>query len=165
MIVGTTDRQERIAALAWRKRYLECTDFMSSESRGVVLHIEDDPSVRKAMEMLVSGEGYSISSVSGGPHAIGLVAAGLRPDLLIVDFHLDSEMNGAEATEEVRRSLGYAPPVIMLTGDPASAEFPWITDAPVWLARKPLSPRFLLAALPGLVTLSRATRGLQASSR
>jgi CheY-like chemotaxis protein len=120
---------------------------------------------RKAMAMLLNGEGYSITSVASGLQAIDAVAAGLRPDLLIVDFNLGSEMNGAEATEEVRRALGYATPVIMLTGDPASAEFPWITDAPVWLARKPLGPQFFLAALPALVELSRATRGLKASAQ
>lgn len=138
---------------------------MSNESRGIVLYLEDDRLVRQAMAMLLSGEGYSIASVASGPQAIGLVARGLRPDLVIVDFNLDSEMNGAEAVEEVRKALGYAPPVIMLTGDPATAEFPWITDAPVWLARKPLDPKILLAALPSLVELSRATRRLKALAR
>lgn len=137
---------------------------MSAESRGVILHVEDDPLVREAMAMVLSGEGYSVSSAANGPEAICLVARGLRPDLLIVDFKLEEDMNGAEATEELRQALGYAPPVIMLTGDPCSAEFPWITDAPVWLARKPLSPKLFLAAVPSLVQLSRATRRLLSGS-
>ncbi len=138
---------------------------MAIDSCGVVLHVEDELIVRKAMALLLSSEGYSIISAASGPEALRLVADGIRPDLLIVDFNLEDAMNGAEAAEELRRALGYAPPVIMLTGDPASAEFPWITDAPVWLARKPLSPELFLAALPGLVQLSRATRGLKASPR
>ncbi len=133
---------------------------MSTESRGIVLHVEDEPAVRKAMAMLLSSEGYSICSAASGPEAICLVAEGLRLDLLIMDFDLGEDMNGAEATEELRRAVGYALPVIMLTGDPSSAEFPWITDAPVWLARKPVGPQQLLAALPSLVQLSRSTRGL-----
>lgn len=116
--------------------------------------------VREAMAMVLSGDGYSVSSAANGPEAIRLVARGLRPDLLIVDFKLEEDMNGAETTEELRCALGYAPPVIMLTGDPSSAELPWITDAPVWLARKPFSPRLFLAAVPSLVQLSRATRRL-----
>ena len=118
--------------------------------------------MRKAMALLLSGEGYSIINAASGPEALRLVTDGLRPDLLIVDFNLGHAMNGAEAAEELRRALGYALPVIMLTGDPASAELPWITDAPVWLARKPLNPELFLAALPGLVQLSRATRALKA---
>lgn len=131
---------------------------MSTESRGVVLHVEDEPMVRNAMAMLLSGEGYSITGAASGPEAIRLVVEGLRPDLLIVDFNLDEEMNGAEAIEALRQALGYSPPVIMLTGDPSNAELPWITDAPVWLARKPLNPQLFLPALPNLVQLSRATR-------
>lgn len=132
----------------------------NAESRGVVLHIEDEPAVRRAMAMLLGTEGYTVSSAANGPQAICRIAEGFRPDLLIVDFDLGDAMNGAEATEELRRVLGYAVPVIMLTGDPSSAEFPWITDAPVWLMHKPANPRLLLAAMPGLVQLSRSTRSL-----
>lgn len=138
---------------------------MSVESRGVVLHVEDDPTVREAMAMVLSGDGYSVSIAANGSEALRLVAQGLRPDLLIVDFNLGEEMNGAEATEQLQRALGYTPPVIMLTGDPSNAEFPWITDAPVWLARKPLPTSLFLAALPGLIQLSRSTRGFSRTQR
>jgi CheY-like chemotaxis protein len=137
---------------------------MSVEARGVVLHIEDDPMVREAVAIVLEGDGYSISCAANGRDAVRAVAEGLRPDLLIVDFSLDEDMNGAEAVERIRRTLGYAPPVIMLTGDPSNAELPWITEAPVWLARKPMSPQLLLAAMPSLVQLSRSTRRLVSSS-
>jgi CheY-like chemotaxis protein len=141
-------------------------DFMSVESRGAVLHVEDDAPVREAMAMVLSGDGYSVSSAANGSEALRLVAQGLQPDLLIMDFNLGEEMNGAEATEQLQRALGYTPPVILLTGDPSNAELPWITEMPVWLARKPMSPRLLLAAVPCLVQLSRSTRPLiNASTR
>ncbi len=57
-------------------------------------------------------------------------------------------MTGTEVAEEFARLLGHAVPTIILTGDPANAEVPWLSDAPVWLARKPLVPETLLAALP-----------------
>lgn len=139
--------------------------WMSMESRGVVLHVEDEPMVRDAMGMLLRGEGYGIMSAANGAEAMRLVAEGLRPDVLIVDFNLEQEMNGAEVAEELRRALCYTPPVIMLTGNPASADLPWITDAPVWLARKPIDAQLLLAALPSLVQFSRATRKLKTSAR
>lgn len=138
---------------------------MSIEPRGVVLHVEDESMVRNAMVLLLTGEGYSVSSAANGPDAIRLVGEGLRPELLIMDFQLDEDMNGAEATEEIRKALGYALPVIMLTGNPSSAEVPWITDAPVWLARKPINTKLLLAAVPSLVQLSRAIRTIKASTR
>lgn len=130
------------------------------ESRGVILHIEDECGVRQALATFLLNEGYIVSSAACGPEAMELVARGLRPDLLIVDFKLDDEMNGAEAAEQLRRAMGYALPVIMLTGDPTNAGFPWITEMPVWLARKPMRPEVLLAAVTNLVQLSRSIRPL-----
>ena len=116
--------------------------------------------VREAVAMVLDSEGYRVSSAANGSAALHLVAQGLRPDILIIDFNLDEQMNGAEAAEQLRLALHYAPPVLMLTGDPSNAELPWITDSPIWLARKPMKPQLLLAAMPGLVQLSRSTREL-----
>jgi len=95
-----------------------------------ILHVDDDASVR----------------------------AGFNPDVLIVDSQIDDDMDGAEVAEQIRIALGYSPPVIMLTGNPARAELPWIIDAPVWLAAKPVNPQLLLLALRHLVPLSREMR-------
>jgi hypothetical protein len=65
-------------------------------------------------------------------------------------------MTGTEVAEEFARLLGHAVPTVILTGDPANAEIPWLADAPVWLARKPLFPETLLAALPALVDFRRS---------
>jgi CheY-like chemotaxis protein len=129
---------------------------------GVILHVDDDTSLLRAMATLMTSAGYSVGSARSGPEALRLARQGLQPDVLIVDFNLDADMNGAETAELLRDTLRYAPPVIMLTGDPSNAEFPWIVDVPIWLARKPISSRLLLAALPALVLLSRSVRDLTA---
>ena len=79
-----------------------------------------------------------------------------RLDVLIVDYDSDAAMTGTELAEAFARLLGHAVPTVMLTGDPANAEAPWLADAPVWVARKPLLPDTLLAALPPLVAFRRA---------
>ena len=86
-----------------------------------------------------------------------------RLDVLIVDYHLGRSMTGTEVAEEFARLLGHAVPTVILTGDPANAEVPWLADAPVWLARKPLSPDTLLAALPPLVAFRRAVAAVAAA--
>jgi CheY-like chemotaxis protein len=131
---------------------------MNADSRGLILHVEDERPVREGLALLLRVDGYDVHSAASGPEALQLARGGLHPDVLIVDFHLDEEMDGAEVAEQIRGILGYTPPIIMLTGDLSNAEFPCVTEAPVWLTRKPLNPRLLLAALPGLVQLSRATR-------
>jgi CheY-like chemotaxis protein len=127
-------------------------------TQGVVLHVDDEQVVRDSLALVLRGHGYALANAASGSVALQLVAEGFRPDILIVDFYLEDELNGADVAQQVRLNLGYSPPVIMLTGNPTDAELPWITDAPVWLARKPLNPRLLLAALPGLVAVSRSMR-------
>jgi CheY-like chemotaxis protein len=79
-----------------------------------------------------------------------------RLDVLIVDYDLGAGLTGTEVAEDFARLLGHAVPTVMLTGDPANAEVPWLADAPVWVARKPLQAETLLAALPPLVAFRRA---------
>lgn len=129
--------------------------------RGFVLHVEDDEAVCKAVALLLRNEGYDVVSAAGGRQALATVEDDrYRLDVLIVDFHLDEEMDGAEVAERVTQALGYSVPTIILTADPANAEIPWIIGAPVWLARKPMNPALLIAAMPPLVELSRSIRNL-----
>ena len=128
--------------------------------RGEILHVDDDPLVLAAFAALLENESYAVASVTGGAAAMQWVAAGHAPDVLVVDFNLDDELDGAELAQQLRRQLRFSPPVILLTADPEHAEVPWITDAPIWLARKPIDARLLRAALPGLVQMSRAMRAV-----
>jgi CheY-like chemotaxis protein len=128
-----------------------------SAARGLILHVEDDDAMRRSMGMLLRGAGFDTREAATGEHALSNVEA-LRGklDVLIVDYHLGNGMTGTEVAEEFARLLGHAVPTVILTGDPANAEVPWLADAPVWLARKPLLPDTLLAALPALVDFRRA---------
>ena len=135
-------------------------------SRGFVLHVEDDVAVCKALALLLRAEGYDVVSAHGGRQALASVVDDhYQVDVLIVDFHLDAEMDGTEVAERVTKALGYSVPTIILTADPANAEAPWLTGAPVWLARKPMNPALLVAAMPPLVELSRSIRNLSRTSR
>jgi CheY-like chemotaxis protein len=133
---------------------------MNPATPGLILHVDDEHAVRESLSMLLGSDGYNVLSAASGLEALQLTARGNRPDVLIVDFNIDHEMNGTELVRQYQRSVGYAPPIIMLTADPVSADPPRMTNAPIWMARKPLDPRLLLAALPSLVQWSRATREL-----
>src|SRR3954471_14346766 len=125
-------------------------------SRGLVMHVDDDDAVRRSTTMLLRASGYETREAAYGEQALAQ-AESLRGrlDVLIVDYHLGNSLTGTEVAEEFARLLGHAVPTVILTGDPATAELPWLADAPVWVARKPLSPETLLAALPSLVSFRR----------
>jgi CheY-like chemotaxis protein len=127
-------------------------------SHGLILHVEDDEAMRRSTAMLLRSEGFETREAANGEQALAQVdSLRGRLDVLIVDYNLGySSMTGTEVAEEFARLLGHAVPTVILTGDPANAEVPWLSDAPIWLARKPLLPDTLLAALPPLVAFRRA---------
>ena len=138
--------------------------LLEPASRGLILHVDDDDAVRRSHTLLMRSAGYETREAASSEQALAQVESVRgRLDVLIVDYHLGDSLTGTEVAEEFARLLGHAVPTIILTGDPANAEVPWLADAPVWVARKPLAPETLLAALPSLVTFRRAVAA--ASSR
>jgi CheY-like chemotaxis protein len=126
-------------------------------ARGLVLHVDDDEALRRSTSMLLRAVGFETREARCGEDALAQVEALRgRLDVLIVDYDLGAGLTGTEVAEQFARLLGHAVPTIMLTGDPANAEVPWLADAPVWVARKPLHGETLLAALPPLVAFRRA---------
>ncbi len=133
---------------------------MSVGATGVILHVDVEHAVRASMALLLRAAGYQVRSAATGSEAFRLASDGVRPDVLIVDFNLGPRKNGALVAERVQKLLHYAPPIIMLTGDVSIATVPRMTNVFFWLTGKPLNPQLLLAALPSLVQLSRATRAM-----
>ena len=126
-------------------------------ARGLILHVDDDEAIRRSTAMLMRAAGFETREAACGEDAVAQVdSLRGRLDVLIVDYNLGQRMTGTEVAEEFARLLGHAVPTVILTNDPANAEVPWLADAPVWLARKPLHPETLLAALPPLVAFRRA---------
>ena len=128
---------------------------------GVILHVEDDTSMRDSLAVTLRLAGFRPYAAEDSASALSAAAA-LRDelDVLIVDYHLDSKMNGTEVAEAIARRLRRSLPTVILTGDPANAEIPMLTHAPVWVVRKPLDSEILIAALPSLVEFHRAVRHL-----
>lgn len=133
---------------------------MNVGTAGLILHVDDERSVRDSLSMLLRTDNYEVRSASSGSEALEVANEGFCPDVLIVDFNLGQPPNGAAIAEQLCRVFRYPPPIIMLTGDVDHAKFPRISEELVWLTHKPLNPQLLMLALPGLVQVSRATRNL-----
>jgi CheY-like chemotaxis protein len=82
----------------------------------VVLHIEDDESVARAMARLLRLKGYEVVTAASGDDAIQLIENGLAPDLILSDYRLPLQRTGDQAVTEIQTRLGFKPPTIMLAG-------------------------------------------------
>jgi CheY-like chemotaxis protein len=141
-----------------------------SGEAGVVLYVEDDADARESLCVALGLAGFQ-SHAAGSARSALEAAQFLRKelDVLIVDYHLDGpdgpqgQSTGTEVAESVSRLLGPGVPTIILTGDPANAEIPILTHAPIWLVRKPAAAELLIAVLPSLVQFRRTARQFRRS--
>ena len=89
-----------------------------------ILVVEDESIVALDIQERLESMGYDVpTTVAAGEKAI--VQAGLlRPDLVLMDIHLQGQMDGIEAADHIRRQYGI--PVIYLT---ANADHPTVQRA------------------------------------
>ncbi|MCW2613494.1 MAG: two component transcriptional regulator, winged helix family [Frankiales bacterium] len=77
-----------------------------------VLLVEDDLTIRLAVEVALRGERYEVHAEDDG-RAVAQVAEAFRPDLAVLDVHLPAGPNGYEIAALLRRSSTL--PLLFLT--------------------------------------------------
>jgi|SRR5216684_7024099 CheY-like chemotaxis protein len=86
------------------------------ESKATVLVIDDEPSVRGALEKLLTRSGYQVRLAADGREALELVTSGPPPDVIVLDLMMPV-MTGFEVLSAMRVNQRWATiPVIVLTG-------------------------------------------------
>ncbi len=82
-------------------------------SAPIILVVEDDAIIARHLQFVLRKLGYAVNCiVSSGPDAIQK-ASELLPDLILMDIHLEGEMDGVEAAEEIVKQNKI--PIIYLT--------------------------------------------------
>jgi two-component system CheB/CheR fusion protein len=85
---------------------------------GTILLIEDDPDIAELLQMFLKGEGHHVTTERDAIDALAHIEhAALKPDLVLSDYNLPGGMSGLQLAARIRRLLGSALPVIILTGD------------------------------------------------
>jgi len=104
----------------------------------MVLVIEDEGSVRAALESWLRSEGLEVASAADGKEALALITEkGVRPDLILSDYNLPGLLNGIESVKALRATLTGKVPAIVLTGDTHSHVIDAIAKHDVAVAIKP----------------------------
>jgi two-component system, chemotaxis family, CheB/CheR fusion protein len=102
----------------WRPRLDRTEAQESAPQSGAILVVEDDPSVREMLALLLEGEGHRTTTAEDGRKALELAARGaIRPDLIVADYNLPKGLNGLQVVAGLRETLGHKVPAVILTGD------------------------------------------------
>jgi CheY-like chemotaxis protein len=104
---------------------------------GTILVIEDEGSVRTALESWLRSEGLDVVSAANGNEALALITDGVRPNLILSDYNIPGSLNGIESVNALRETLTWKIPAIILTGDTQSHVIDAIAKHDVAVAIKP----------------------------
>lgn len=85
----------------------------------VVLAVEDDERIRAVLAMALEQEGYDVVAVSSAEDADEQLAAGIKPEIALIDITLPGR-SGLELCRELRRKQDL--PIIMVTARAESHE-------------------------------------------
>jgi two-component system CheB/CheR fusion protein len=88
-----------------------------ASSRGRLVLIEDNDSVRAATELFLNLEGYETRSAAGVADAQALFADLQPGDMLISDYHLDNRLTGLDVLQQLRVQKRRDVPAVLLSGD------------------------------------------------
>ncbi|NQV82421.1 MAG: PAS domain S-box protein [Rhodospirillales bacterium] len=112
------------------------------ESSGaLIVGIDDDPSVRDALSLLLESWGFSAVTAASAHEAMQQLALENRaPDLVIADFQLQRGQKGSNAIRDIRERWGDSIPGLLLTGDIEPARLKEAVASGYHVIQKPIQP-------------------------
>ena len=119
-----------------------------------VMLVDDSATMIMSLKMILTKAGYGVETAADGKEALGKLAGGLRPQLIISDLNMP-QMDGISFIREARKTAGLRfIPMLMLTteSDGTKRTEAKTAGATGWLV-KPVAPDQLLGVvkqvLPG----------------
>jgi CheY-like chemotaxis protein len=111
--------------------------------KGRVLVIDDEPSIRELLTLILDTEGYEVTQASEGAEALRLAEA-IPPDVILLDLKMPG-MDGSEFARRYHGMRGKKAPIVVITAV-QRIEDATDVDACAYLA-KPFELQVLLDAI------------------
>jgi CheY-like chemotaxis protein len=116
-----------------------------------ILIVEDHPTMREAMRLVLEGEGFQIDEASDGQAALARVRAD-PPDLVFLDMNIPGS-SGADVLAEIKADPGMsAVRVIIVTADGEEGRERAMQMGAAEYFTKPFSPIMLLRTVEQVLT-------------
>ncbi len=116
-----------------------------------ILVVEDDPTIRELLEMLLHDAGHRPIGAADGVVAL---ASTERPDLIVADFNLPNGPNGVEVIAKLREKFQHEIPAIVMTGDISTQTLRAIANVRSTHLDKPVETVELLRVVTNLLAAS-----------
>jgi two-component system alkaline phosphatase synthesis response regulator PhoP len=126
-----------------------------------IMIVEDDPSAKRLLELILSSEGFKIAAFENGVDALGAIDR-FRPDLVVLDLMMP-EMDGIEFARNVRAKKEFDRlPLLVLTAREQKADKyeAFLAGADDYLV-KPFDPMELLFRIKSALRLTSPERPMQ----
>jgi two-component system KDP operon response regulator KdpE len=125
-------------------------------SAGRILVVDDDPQIRRAMRVTLTGQGYEVDDATSGEGALEKIRE-QRFDLVLLDLNMPG-MGGLEACREIRRQSEIA--IVVLTVRDKEADKVAVLDAGADdYVTKPFSTSELMARIRAALRRTPWTQG------
>ena len=133
------------------------SDFEGERFRGTVLVIEDETSVRSALNRLLTVKGIEVIGAATVSDAVAFMKQkDSTPDLVLCDYNLQGPMDGVASIASLRAALAWNIPAIVMTGDTRSKTMEAIASYGVSVLIKPFSGDELVQLINRLCRSSEA---------
>lgn len=127
--------------------------------RGTVVVIEDEPSVRSALNRILTLRGIGVIEAATVSEAATLIKRKeFCPDLVLCDYNLPGPMNGVESIKSLRAALAWNLPAIVMTGDTRSKTMEAVASHGISILVKPFLANELLQLINRLYRSSESAR-------
>ncbi len=109
-----------------------------------ILLVEDEPMIREVMAETLQDAGFDVCEAPSGDSALQILSTlSRRFTILVTDFHMPGQADGAEVAARMR-SLNPDIPVIIATGRPEILQASWREELGYYLLKKPYLPSHLV---------------------
>ncbi len=140
-------RLPRVAAVARNDDLAPAAPGAREGAGGLVLVIDNDPGIRNGMEALLENWGLDVVTAGDPDEPAALTALAQQPTLLIVDYHLDDGLTGAQAIARLRAKAERAIPAMVITADRSERTKTELAALSLSILNKPVKPARLRALL------------------
>ena len=124
-----------------------------------VLCIDNDPDIIDGMRALLQSWGCSVHGVSSLDRALFNISEyQYRPDILLVDYHLDNDVMGTDVMDTLREKLGMDIPGVLITADISEAVRELALERGYKYLSKPVNPGRLRNIISRLAKSRQRTR-------